>query len=199
MCYFFYRQQREWLWFQTADHSLLPTSNGRLTQLQCPTQGISPTTTSPRRKQTFQTAWASFWPGSSLVKVWLALQDRRETERENEAIAFPFSHLITYSYFPLLHIHPSAACIHSCCVSVPPSGISHRTPPFIFPCLLSLSNISVRVLQHFLPLVVYLPTDLALCSLCHCASLFSLSSKHCVTMSPAELTDTNRKTASQHE
>lgn len=175
MCHFLHRQLKVRLFSQAADLSLLPAWNGRLARLQRPSQGILSTTASTKRTQTLQTAWTSFWPDSSLGKVWLDCRYRIREQREEKIkwppFPFPFTcHLITCSYFPLPHIHPSAACVHSCCVSVPPSGISH------LPLASSLHLSTLATPLTFLPvpsiIVVCLPPDLTLCFLCHRASVF---------------------------
>ncbi len=113
------------------------------------------------------------------------------------------SHVITHRtllsfYFAPVHviylvpyIHPSVICRHSCCVLVPPSGISRL--PLAFPLHFS-----------FPPPLVSFPPDLTLCALSVTVYLcYPLS--QCVTGRPAELigltehNDGNRNRASQHD
>lgn len=150
--------------------SCLHTTRARPAQLQRPLQGSCPTTTKPRMTQTFETAWASYWPDSSPGKV-------RTESRGKASHALAVSHasyfclpistvfLLSVSplcsdvYFPLLpEIHPSAITRHSCCVLVPPSGISH----------LPLASSLLPQFFH----TSFLPSDLTVLSSCRPESLF---------------------------
>lgn len=145
MCHFLHRQLKVRLFSQAADLSLLPAWNGRLAPLQRPSQGILSTTASTKRTQTLQTAWTSFWPDSSLGKVWSDCRYRIREQRmgrENKMTAFPRFPLLVIS----LHAHISLfltsillqlAFIHAVFQSHHLAFPTSLWPPlFIFPRLL---------------------------------------------------------------
>lgn len=203
MCHFLHRQLKVRLFSQAADLSLLPAWNGRLAPLQRPSQGILSTTASTKRTQTLQTAWTSFWPDSSLGKVWSDCWYRIREQRmgrENKMTAFPFSLYLSSHYMLIFpsSSHPSFCSLRSfmLCFSPtiwhfpPPSGLLSSSfhacySPNISACALYHSRLPNSWPHSLLPLSPRIG--------------FFLSSKRCVTTRPAELMDRNRNTASQHE
>lgn len=135
MCYFLHRQLKVRLFSQAADLSLLPAWNGRLAPLQRPYQGILSTTASTKRTQTLQTAWASFWPDSSLGKVWsdvwLPIQNKRTKDGKrkwNDRLSlFPFLVISLHEIFPSSP-HPSFCSLCSFMLCFSPT-IWHFPPP----------------------------------------------------------------------
>lgn len=147
MCHFLHRQLKVRLFSQAADLSLLPAWNGRLAPLQRPSQGILSTTASTKRTQTLQTAWTSFWPDSSLGKVWsdiwLPIQNKRTKDGKrkwNDRLSlFPLLVISLHAHISLFltSILLQPAFIHAVFQSHHLAFPTSLWPPlFIFPRLL---------------------------------------------------------------
>lgn len=177
-----------------------PTTHARHAQLQRPWLGSSQTTTNRGRMQTRETAWASYWPDSSLGKVNLQRKDKLTG-------CFLFCHLTTHwsflsSYFSswlhrFCNLLSLMLCLSPTIWHVPPPSCL-LSPSTIFPYLLLLV-LSFCVFHFYV--LLFPPCSLLPLRLPHLSpswphsmlplSLWisvSLSNQLCVTGRPAELT-----------
>jgi len=129
---------------------------------------------------------------------------REEMDQErnwDQCLSLQSPHVNTHTsfcwacFFSRPNIYPPVDCRHSCCVCVPPSGISHLplASSALRPCLLPVSSSSAssdsihQAAHSIIPSLVSLLPDLSLLPLSPCISA-SLWSHHCVSGRPAELT-----------